>query len=144
MRGKPIQADGEESGFEASGPEQGLLAKDHAFEGEQFLGVDGLVDVDEVGFQIGDGLEVSQANDAEVGGGEAVAARAFGRSGRRWRDWPRVAGQGRGVSGGAFSRRTSSLPSGLRDTTEKLDFRVRVASGDRKLRIYLFGTAGNG
>ena len=44
-------------------------------EGEQFLGIDGLVDGDEVGAEVGDFLNVFEADDGEAGGGEAMLAR---------------------------------------------------------------------
>ena len=62
----------EQAGLEPGGAEDGLLGKGHAFEGEQFLGVDGLVDGDEVELEAGDFLEVFEADDGEGGSGEAV------------------------------------------------------------------------
>jgi hypothetical protein len=76
-----VEAGGEEAGFEGGGAEQGVLGEGHAFEGEQFLGVDGLVDGDEVGLEVGDGMEVFDAEDGEPGGGEAVFAGVEGGAG---------------------------------------------------------------
>jgi len=69
-----VQAGGEEAGFEAGGAEQGMLGKGDALEGEQLLGVDGLVDVDQVVLEAGDGFQVFEADDGVIGGGEAMAA----------------------------------------------------------------------
>jgi hypothetical protein len=76
-----VEAGGEEAGFEAGGAEDGLLGEGHALEGEEFLGVDGLVDGDEVVPEMGDLLEVFEADDGEGGGGEAVFAGILGRAG---------------------------------------------------------------
>ena len=48
----------EEAGLEPGGAKDGLLGEGHAFEGEELLGVDGLVDGDEVGLEACDFLEV--------------------------------------------------------------------------------------
>jgi hypothetical protein len=50
------------------------LSEGEAFDGEEFLGVDGLVDGQEVGSEMVDFLEVFEANDGEGGGSEAVFA----------------------------------------------------------------------
>ena len=76
-----VEAGGEEAGLEAGGAEHGLLGEGHALDGEEFLGVDGLVDGDEVGFEMGDFLEVFEADDGEGGGGEAVFAGVLGGAG---------------------------------------------------------------
>jgi hypothetical protein len=44
-----LKAGGEQAGFEARGAQHGLLAEGHLLKGEQFLGIDGLVDGDKVG-----------------------------------------------------------------------------------------------
>ena len=72
---------GEEASFQAGGSQHGLLGQCHSFEGEELLGVDGVVDVDEVGFEIGDFGEVFQADDSEGGGGEAVPGGVLGGAG---------------------------------------------------------------
>jgi hypothetical protein len=76
-----IEAGGEEAGLEAGGAEHSLLRESHALEGEQFLGVDGLVDGGEVGSEMGDLVEVLKADDGESGGGEAVSAGIAGGTG---------------------------------------------------------------
>jgi hypothetical protein len=76
-----VEAVGEEAGFEAGGAAEGLLSDGHALQGEQFLGVDGLVDGDEVLLEIGDLLKVFEADDGVGGGGEAVAAGVLGGDG---------------------------------------------------------------
>ena len=52
-----------------------------ALEGELFLGVDGLIDGGEVVGEMGDFVEVLQADDGEGGGGEAVFAGVRGGAG---------------------------------------------------------------
>ena len=76
-----VEAGGEEAGFEARGAEDGLLGEGDALDGEEFLGVDGLVDGDEVGSEMGDLMEVFEADDGEGGGGEAVFAGILGGAG---------------------------------------------------------------
>ena len=76
-----IEAGGEEAAFEAGGAEEGLAADGHALEGEQFFGVDGFVGGDEVGAEVGDFVEVFQADDGKDGGGEAVLAGVLGGCG---------------------------------------------------------------
>jgi hypothetical protein len=67
-----VEAVGEEAGLQAGGAEDGLLGEGHAFQGDEFLGVDGLVDGDEIALEIGDFLEVFEADDGEGGCCEAV------------------------------------------------------------------------
>ncbi len=69
-----IEAGGEEAGFEAGGAEHGLLGEGDAFEGEEFLGVGGLVDGREVVAEAGDFIELFETHDGKGGGGEAVFA----------------------------------------------------------------------
>lgn len=69
-----VEATGEEAGFQAGGAEHGLLGQGHTFQGEEFLGVDGLVEGDEVGAEMVERLEVFEADDGEGGAGEAVPA----------------------------------------------------------------------
>ncbi len=76
-----VEAGGEEAGFEARGAEEGLLGESDALKGEEFLGVDGLVEGDEVFLEVGDLLEVFKADDGEGGGGEAVFAGVLGGAG---------------------------------------------------------------
>ncbi len=63
-----VEAGGEEAGLEARGAENSLLGEGDALDGEEFLGVDGLVDGDEVVPEMGDLLEVFEADDGEGGG----------------------------------------------------------------------------
>ena len=76
-----VHAGGEQAAFEAGGAEHGLLGDGHALEGEQFLGVDGLVAGDEVGAEVSDFLDVFEADDGEAGGGEAMLAGILGGAG---------------------------------------------------------------
>jgi hypothetical protein len=89
-----IEAGGEEAGFEAGGAADGLLGDGHAFEGEQLLGVDGAVDGDEAALEVGDFLEVFEADDAEGGAGIAVADGVAGGDGLA------LGGAGAGGKGG--------------------------------------------
>jgi hypothetical protein len=99
-----VEGGGEKAGFEAAGTEEGLLGEGNAFQGEEFLRVDGLVDGNEVGLEAGDFVEFLEAHDGEGGGAEAVfagvlsgaglalrGARAGGALGI-WRGWRRGAG----------------------------------------------------
>jgi hypothetical protein len=49
-----VEAGGEEAGLEARGAEDSLLDEGDALEGEQFLGVDGLVEGQEIVGEMGD------------------------------------------------------------------------------------------
>jgi hypothetical protein len=69
-----VEAGGEEAGLEARGAEDSLLGEGEALDGEEFLGIDGLVDGDEVGSEVGDLMEVFEADDGKGGGSEAVFA----------------------------------------------------------------------
>ncbi len=69
-----VEAGGEEAGLEARGAEDSLLGEGDALDGEEFLGVDGLVDGNEVGSEMLDLMEVFEADDGEGGGSEAVFA----------------------------------------------------------------------
>jgi hypothetical protein len=76
-----VEAGGEVAGFEAGAAEDGVLGEGDALEGEEFLGVDGLVDGDEVVAEAGDFLEVFEADNGEGGTGEDVFAGVLGRVG---------------------------------------------------------------
>jgi hypothetical protein len=76
-----VEATGEEAALEVGDAEHGLLGQGDALDGEQLLGVDGPVDGDEVGAEMGDFLEVFETDDGEVRGGEAVLAGVLGRAG---------------------------------------------------------------
>src|ERR1039457_424135 len=73
-----IEAVGEQAGFEAGGAEEGLLGEGDALDGEELLGVDGLVAGDEVFAEAGDIVDFLEADDGEGGGGEAVFAGILG------------------------------------------------------------------
>jgi hypothetical protein len=79
------EAGGEKAGFEARGAEDGLLGEGDALKGKKFLGVDGVVDLDEVGLEVGDGLEVFRGPRGHPSGGgsrgEAVLAGVEGGAG---------------------------------------------------------------
>ena len=76
-----VEAGGEETGFEAGAAEDGLLSEGGAFEGEELLGVDGLVGGDEVVAETADFLNVLDADDGEGRTGEHVFAGVLGASG---------------------------------------------------------------
>jgi len=69
-----VEAEGEEAHFEAGGAEEGLLGEGDALDGEDLLGVDGLVNSHGVGLEVGDLLEVFEADNAVGGSGEAMFA----------------------------------------------------------------------
>jgi hypothetical protein len=69
-----VEAGGEEATLEVGDAEHGLLGEGDALDGEELLGVDGPVDGDEIGAEMGDFLEIFEADDGEVRGGEAVLA----------------------------------------------------------------------
>ena len=52
-----VETGGEDAGLEAIGTEDGVLGHGGAREGQHFLGVDGLVDGDEIGFELVDVVE---------------------------------------------------------------------------------------
>jgi hypothetical protein len=56
------------------------LGESDALKGEEFLGVDGVVEVHQVFPEVGDLIEVFEADDGEAGGGEAVFAGILGRA----------------------------------------------------------------
>jgi hypothetical protein len=56
------------------------LGEGGAFEGEEFLGIDGVVEGDEVVTETGDFLEVFEADDDEGRAGELVFAGILGRT----------------------------------------------------------------
>ncbi len=97
-----IHGGGVEAGFEGGAAEERLLGEGDALDGEQLLGVNGLVGGDGVGAEIFEGIELFEADDGELGGGEAVLTGIL----RRSRFALRCAGTG-GVCGvGAISGQT--------------------------------------
>src|ERR1017187_8484496 len=69
-----VEAGGEEAGFEAGGADEGQLAGGDALDGEEFLGIDGAVEVERVLAELVDFVEVFEADDGEGVAGEAVLA----------------------------------------------------------------------
>jgi hypothetical protein len=69
-----VEAGGEEAGFEAGGADEGQLAAGDALDGEEFLGVDGAVEIQGVLAELVDFVEVFEADDGEGVAGEAVFA----------------------------------------------------------------------
>ena len=76
-----VEAVGEQAGLEAGGAEERLLRQGDALDGEELLGIDRLVDGDEVGLEMGDFVDVFEADDGERGSGEAVLAGVLGGAG---------------------------------------------------------------
>jgi hypothetical protein len=76
--GALIEVSGEEAGLKGGGTKKCLLGEGHGFDGEKLLGIDGPVEGDEVGLEVGDRVEVFGADDGEVGGSEAVLAGVLG------------------------------------------------------------------
>ena len=58
-----------------------MLGEGHAFQGEEFLGIDWFVDGDEICFEVSDFLEVFEADYGEGGGGESVFDGVLGGAG---------------------------------------------------------------
>ena len=67
--------------MEAFDAEEGLLGEGDALDGEELLGVDGLVDGDGVFAKLGDLVDVFEADDGEGGGGESMFAGVEGGAG---------------------------------------------------------------
>ena len=98
-----IEADGKQAAMQAFDAKESLLGKGDALDGEELLGVDGLVGGDGVFAKIGDLVDLFETHDGKGGGGETRAYGSFGRSGfcppgsevqwreRHWRGWRRVA-----------------------------------------------------
>ena len=80
-----VETGGEQAGLETGGTQQSLLSEGHALQGEEFLGVDGLVDGGEVGGEMGDFVEIFETDDGEAGSGEAVGAGVLGGAGLAFR-----------------------------------------------------------
>ena len=105
-----VEAGGEEAVFEGGGAEEGELRQGDALQGEEFLGVDGLVAGDEVGAEVGQDVGWFEADDGVVFGGEGCL-RAF------WEE--------------------RALPSGERGPVERAAL-ARLAA--RRLGEVVFGT----
>jgi hypothetical protein len=80
-----IEAGGEEAGFQAGGAEHGLLGEGDSLDGEDLLGVDGLVEFHGVVLEVGDLLDVFEADDGVSGGGESVFAGVLSGTGLAFR-----------------------------------------------------------
>jgi hypothetical protein len=68
-------------GLLAGDAEHALLGQGDALDGEQLLGVDGVVDADEIVPEVRYFLKFFEADDGEVRGGEAVFAGVLGGAG---------------------------------------------------------------
>jgi hypothetical protein len=66
-----VEAGSEEAGLQAGSAQDGLLRESHALQREELLGVDGLIDGDQIGLEAIDFAGVFEADDGERGG-EAV------------------------------------------------------------------------
>jgi hypothetical protein len=103
-----VEAGGEEAGLEAGAAEQSLLREGdaptqaNALQGEQFLGVDGLVEGDEVGGKMGDFVEIFEADAGKGGGGEAVQTGILSGAGLAFRGARSGGFGGVGAIGGAL------------------------------------------
>jgi hypothetical protein len=89
-----VEAGGKETGFQAGSAEEGLLGEGDALDGEEFLGVEGLVEGHEVVLEVGEFIEAFEADDGVTGGGESVFAGVLGGAGFAFR------GTGAGRLGG--------------------------------------------
>ena len=69
-----VEARSEEAGFEAGGADEGHLAGGDALDGEEFLGVDGAVEIKSVLAELVDFVELFKADDGEGVAGEAMFA----------------------------------------------------------------------
>jgi hypothetical protein len=76
-----VEEGGADAFVEAFDAEEDLLGEGDALDGEEFLGVDGLVDGDGVFAEAGDLVDVFEADDGEGGGGESVFAGVEGGAG---------------------------------------------------------------
>jgi len=110
-----IHGGGAEAGLEAGGAEHRLLADGDAFEGEEFLGVLGLVDGDEVLFEVGDALEVFEADDGVAGCGESMFDGVAGGTGLAFRGARPGGFSGVGAVGGALFGGDGLFGSGQRE-----------------------------
>jgi hypothetical protein len=85
IRSGRAETGSEEAGFEAGGAEDGLLGEGDALDGEEFLGVNGFVEVDGVVLEAGDLLDVFETDDGISGGREAVFASVLRGTGLAFR-----------------------------------------------------------
>jgi len=73
-----IKASCQEAGLHCGGTNKGQLGEGDVFDDERLQGIDGPVEGNEIGPEVGGGAEVFEADDGEVGGGEAVLASVLG------------------------------------------------------------------
>jgi hypothetical protein len=109
------------------------LGDGHAFEGEQFLGIDGLVAGDEVGAEVSDFVDIFEADDGEAGGGEAMLAGVLGGAGLACRrSWSGRTG-GIGAVGGEllFGNGLLRLVGGWGDSDSGIGISFRPMSSTR-------------
>jgi hypothetical protein len=76
-----VEGDGSQAGFEAGEAEEGVLGERDAFDGEEFLGVGGLIDGDQVGAEPVDRGAVFDGDDGVIGAGESMFAGVLGGAG---------------------------------------------------------------
>ena len=76
---------GEKAGFESRGAEDHLLCQGDALDGEELLGIDGLVAGDGVGFELRDFIEFFETDDGEGRRSETMFDGIAGRSGLPFR-----------------------------------------------------------
>ena len=81
-----IETVGAHAGFEAAGAEDRLLGESDALDGEELLGVEGLVEGDGVVAEAFDFVDLLEAGDREGGGGESVFAGVLGGAGLAFRE----------------------------------------------------------
>jgi hypothetical protein len=76
-----VEAGGIDAAFDTGAEEGRLLGQGDAFDGEEFLGIGGLISGHEVGAEVVDGIEFLDADDREIGAFESVLAFAWGLCG---------------------------------------------------------------
>jgi len=120
-----LQAVADEAAFHAVGAEQGMARESDALDGEELLGICGLVEVDEAGFDLRDGVDIFVADGGESGRVEGIAAivgfggfadhdfvYCFTMRGRRGWDEDRIGVGNKGNIGERFLNRVGSNLAG--------------------------------
>jgi len=102
-----VEAGGQEAGFQAGNAEDGVLGDGDALDGEEFLGIGGVVELDEVGAEVGDVIDVLHKDDGVSGGGKAVFAGVLSGAGFAF------GGAGAGGTGGVGAIGCELLGGGL-------------------------------
>ena len=64
---------------------EGVFREGDGFDGEEFPGVDGSIAGNEIGAEVGEGVDFVEADDGVVFGGELVLAGTLGRAGNGFR-----------------------------------------------------------